>query len=73
MAKGLVKTTSYNVNCILNPIKKSKILRKLKKTEVVYVQETHLSEIDYIKLKRMGFKKYFQFPSLQDPEGVLQS
>ena len=58
-----IKIATYNVNGLVNPIKRSKILTKLKrdKVEVEFLQETHLSDIEHTKLKRMGFK--YQFSS----------
>ncbi len=52
---------SFNVNGILNPTKRAKILSKLRKegTHVAFLQETHLSEIEHEKLKRGSFKHVF--------------
>ncbi len=59
--KKLLKIASYNVNGILNPIKRSKILGKMRKEGVgiALLQETHLSEKEYEKLKRNGFHQVF--------------
>lgn len=57
-----VRVASYNANGVLNPIKRSKILSKLKrdKAQVIYLQETHMmSDSEAGKLKRMGFKYVF--------------
>uniref|UniRef100_A0A3B3WIQ9 Reverse transcriptase domain-containing protein n=1 Tax=Poecilia mexicana TaxID=48701 RepID=A0A3B3WIQ9_9TELE len=56
-----LRITTYNVNGVHNPIKREKILRKIKKekAEVVFLQETHLSEKEHSKLKRMGFTQVF--------------
>uniref|UniRef100_A0A3B1J8B1 Reverse transcriptase domain-containing protein n=1 Tax=Astyanax mexicanus TaxID=7994 RepID=A0A3B1J8B1_ASTMX len=56
-----LKIISFNVNGLLNPIKRSKILSKMKKEKasVVFLQETHLSDLEHEKLKRMGFSKVF--------------
>lgn len=45
---------SYNIRGINNPIKRKKILGQLKKFQcsVALIQETHLSEIEHLKLKR---------------------
>ena len=61
MASGKVKFISFNVNGLLNPIKRSKILTKMKKEEahIVYLQETHLNDKEHEKLKRMGFTHLF--------------
>ena len=56
-----IRITSFNVNGIPNPVKRAKILTKLKreKSDIVYLQETHLSQSEHNKLKRMGFKFVF--------------
>lgn len=56
-----VRVATYNVKGVLNPIKRSKILRKLRteKAEIVYLQETHSSEQEHGKLKRLGFDQVF--------------
>lgn len=54
-----VNILSFNVNGIVNPQKRSKILSKLKKEKVhvALLQETHLSDQEHKKLRR-GFYKY---------------
>lgn len=61
MVNGNIKIISLYVNGLLNPIKRSKILVKMKKEQVhiVYLQETHLSDKDHKKVKRMGFTNLF--------------
>ena len=61
MSSCKVKLISYNINGLLNPIKHSTILFKMKKQQalVEYLQETHLSDNEHGKLKRMGFKVFF--------------
>lgn len=61
--KKLLKIASYNVNGILNLMKRSKILGKMKKegVGVALLQETHLSEREHEKLKRNGYQ-YFRLP-----------
>lgn len=56
-----LKIISFNVNGVLNPIKRSKILSKMKKenAQIVYLQETHLNSTEHEKLKRMGFSKVY--------------
>lgn len=56
-----VKIISFNVNGVLNPIKRSKILSKLKKqkAQIAFLQETRLSQSEHAKLKRMGFRHVF--------------
>lgn len=56
-----LKLISYNVNGLLHPIKRSKILSKLKKEEIMvaFLQETHLTEKEHEKLKRNGFTQVY--------------
>ena len=56
-----IKIISYNINGLLNPIKRSKILNKLKKEKahIALLQETHLNSVEHEKLERMGFSKVF--------------
>jgi len=51
-----VKIVSLNVKGISNPVKRSKILSKMKreKAQIVLLQETHLSAIEHEKMRRMG-------------------
>lgn len=55
-----VNVTLY-VNGLNNPIKRGKMLSKVKKekAEIIYLQETHLSEIEHGKLKNFGFSNTF--------------
>lgn len=52
---------TYNVNGVLNPSKKNKVLSKLKKekVEIAMLQETHLSPTEHEKLRRLGFSKIY--------------
>lgn len=52
---------SLNVNGLNNPIKRSKLVVKMKKdqTDIAYLQETHLSNTEHHKLKNMGFKNAY--------------
>lgn len=56
-----IKFSSYNVNGLLNPVKRNKILSKLKKekVEIAMLQETHLDPSEHEKLRRMGFSKVY--------------
>lgn len=44
-----LKIMSLNVNGLNNPIRRSRVLNKLNevKTEVIYMQETHLTGVEY--------------------------
>lgn len=52
---------SLNVNGLNSPVKRSKLVVKMKKENVAiaYWQETHLSNSEHDKLKRMGFKNSY--------------
>lgn len=56
-----LKIISFNINGVLNPTKRSKILSKMKKenAQIVLLQETHLNSTEHEKLKRMGFSKVY--------------
>lgn len=56
-----LKIISYNINGILNPAKRSKILSKLKKEKahIALQQETHLISIEHEKLGRLGLSEIF--------------
>lgn len=56
-----LRVISLNVNGVLNPQKRTKILSKLRKekTQVALIQETHLNETEHLKLKQRGFKYLF--------------
>ena len=53
-----VKIISLNVNGLVSPIKRGKVLAKLRrdKVQVAYLQETHLNEAEHAKLNKQGFK-----------------
>lgn len=55
------KIVTLNVSGLLNPIKRSKIITKMKreKLQLIYWQETHLSSPEHEKLKRLGFQNTF--------------
>jgi len=59
--KNLIKVVSFNVNGVLSPIKRSKILSKMKKDRagIVFLQETHLTENEHEKLKRNGYNQVY--------------
>lgn len=61
MASDKVTFLSFNVNGLLNPIKRTKILTKVKaeQAHIVYLQDTHLTDKEHVKLKRMGFTNLF--------------
>ncbi len=61
MNKHILKVTTFNVNGILNPAKRSQILLKMKRenAEILLLQDTHLTPEEHKKLKRMGFTKVY--------------
>lgn len=61
MHSGCLKIISLNVNGVLNPVKRTKILTKLKKekAQVAFLQETHMSQSEHVALKKQGFKHVF--------------
>ena len=56
--KPELKFMSLNVNGLGNPVKRAKIMTKLKKekAQINYLQETHLSRTEHEKLKKFGYK-----------------
>ena len=56
-----IKLVSLNVNGTNNPVKRSKVLAKLKKekAQVLFLQETHLPQQEHEQLKHFGFKNTF--------------
>ncbi len=56
-----VKIASLNVNGLNNPIKRSKVIAKLKceKSQIIFLQETHLSPSEHDKVKKYGYRQTF--------------
>ena len=56
-----IKVLTWNVNGLGNPIKRKKVMSILKKerAQIVYLQETHLSKEENLKLKGFGFTKLY--------------
>ena len=56
-----VKLVSLNVNGMNNPIKRSKVILKMKKLKahIIFMQETHLTKDEHEKLKKFGFRNTF--------------
>lgn len=52
---------SWNVNGLTNPVKRSKMIAKVKRDRVniVFWQETHMSADEHEKLKKLGFRNAF--------------
>lgn len=60
---------SLHVNGLNNPIKRSKMIAKMKKEKIniAFWQETHMSVLEHEKLKKLGFRNTF-FPSCKNGE-----
>lgn len=56
-----VKMVSININGLHNPVKRWKALSKFKrdKAQIVFMQETHLSDSEHEKLNKLGYKHVF--------------
>jgi len=63
MVHQTYKVITLNVNGLHNPIKRSKTIAKMKreKQDIIFWQETHLSDIEHDKLRKMGFKNTLFF------------
>ena len=61
MHHNQLKVVSLNVNGLNNPMKRGKVVTKLKKekSQISYLQETHLSDQEHEKFKKLGFKHAF--------------
>lgn len=61
MIENSVKILSLNVNGLNNPIKRQKVMSKLRKekAQIIYLQETHLTDQESEKLKKFGFMNTF--------------
>lgn len=73
MEETQIKVASFNINGIHNPIKRWKILSKLKKdkVQIAMLQESHLDDSEHTKLNKMGFKHvYFSSHSSGRRRGV---
>lgn len=56
-----LKVVSLNVNGLRDPVKRSRVLAKLKKdkSQVLMLQETHLSNEEHNKMRRFGYLHSF--------------
>ena len=67
------KLVSLNVNGLNHPIKRSKVMAKMKKekNEIIFFQETHLSQVEHEKLKKFGYMNaYFSSFTGSSKRGV---
>ena len=58
---NVITLVSWNVNGIKNPIKRSKVILKMRKhkAHVIFIQETHLAKEEHEKLKKFGYRNTF--------------
>lgn len=56
-----LKIASLNVNGLSNPVKRSRVLAKMKKdkSQIIFLQETHMSRLEHEKLKKFGYPNTF--------------
>lgn len=61
MTEYNIKVMSLNINGLNSPVKRQKVMTKLRKdrSQIVYLQETHLSKQESEKLKRFGYVNSF--------------
>lgn len=59
MQSNNVRIASLNVNGLNNVIKRGKVMQKLGKIQVIYLQEMHLNQQEHDKLRKFGFKNTF--------------
>ena len=59
MSQQEYRIVTLNVNGLRNPVKRSKIIAKMKREnqQIIFWQETHMIRSEHEKLKKMGFKK----------------
>lgn len=62
MTRDKYNFITLNVNGLHNPVKRGKVIAKMKreKQDVIFWQETHLSDTEHEKLKKW-FKKFVLF------------
>lgn len=61
MINGDIRAASWNVNGLNNPVKRSRVMSKIKrqKIQILFLQETHLSPNEHEKLQKFGFRNVF--------------
>lgn len=61
MSSNNVKIMSLNVNGLNIPKKKKRVMTKLKKekAQIIFLQETHLTQSEHDKLKRYGYRNLY--------------
>lgn len=61
MSTNQIKIMSLNVNGLNNPIKRQKVMTKIKKekAQIIFLQETHLTQPEHDKLKKCGYRNSY--------------
>lgn len=56
-----LKIASLNVNGLSNPVKRSRVLAKMRRDriQIIFLQETHMSQQEHEKLKRFGYSNSY--------------
>ena len=56
-----LKIASLNVNGLSNPVKRSRVLAKMRKDKPqgIFLQETHMSKLEHEKLKKFGYNNTY--------------
>jgi len=56
-----LKIASLNVNGLSNPVKRSRVLTKMRKdkSQIIFLQETHMSKPEHEKLKKFGYSNTY--------------
>lgn len=57
---GAVRFTRWNVKGLNSPVKRNKVINHLKSlnTKIAFLQETHLTPLDHVKLRRLVGQLY---------------
>lgn len=71
MPRQEYRIITLNVNGLLNPIKRSKRTAKMKREnqQIIFWQETNLSDTEHGKLGKMGFRVFFFLHIIMDVNG----
>lgn len=61
MGPNSLRIASLNVNGMRNPVKRSRVMSKMKKdrTQIIFLQETHMTKEEHKKLKKFGYFNVF--------------
>lgn len=61
MSQQEYRTITLNINGLQNPIKRSKLIAKMKRENqhIIFWQETHLVQTEHEKLRKLGFRNTF--------------